>query len=184
MCDSKYQYECEMRSTVDSRTDKVSAVWIHIPGNPKSYSNFKDGKRFRTVPGERLSKSRAKSMSLHSESTRRDIAKSYRKSRPGLVVTIATVRRTIPLLIVFKALGFETDGEIWETFLVDPQDMDFYEALRATLENVEARAVKTEEDALIYIGKFWFTFSWFLINSLILYLNTYTLYLTKKSNFH
>lgn len=139
---------------MDSRTDKVSAVWIHIPGNPKSYSNFKDGKRFRTVPGERLSKSRAKSMSLHSESTRRDIAKSYRKSRPGLVVTIATVRRTIPLLIVFKALGFETDGEIWETFLVDPQDMDFYEALRATLENVEARAVKTEEDALIYIGKF------------------------------
>lgn len=145
MCDSKYQYECEMRSTIDSLTDKVSALWIHIPGNPKSYNTFKDSKKLYKA-------SSLEAKSLHSESLRKKISKQYLKNRPGLIVTIATVRGPIPLVILLKALGFQTDGEIWDTFLVDPLDIDFYEALRTTMENIDSLRIKTQDQALFYIG--------------------------------
>ncbi|CAL8099003.1 unnamed protein product [Orchesella dallaii] len=150
MCDSKYQFECEIRSTVDSNTEKVSALWIHIPGNPKSYHTFKDsyklGKNSRGVGGN------IKRTNIHNEAVRKKVTKQYLNARPGFVVTIATVRNTIPLLILFKALGFEDDDDVWATFLVGVSDFDFIEALRSTMENLEAKAIKNEEDALYYIG--------------------------------
>lgn len=140
-CDSKYQYECEIRSTTDSNTDKVSALWIHIPGNPKSYSTFKESK-FRIAQRGALAK----------DNVRKRIEKQFNKLRPGLVVTIATVRGPVPLLILFKALGFETDGEIMDTFLVDRKDNDFYEALRTSMEDPTAQKIKGKQEALAFIG--------------------------------
>jgi len=152
MCDSKYQYECEIRSAADANTDKVCALWIHIPGNPKSYYTFKDSHKLRNTaggPGRNTKKA-----NIHNEVVRRNISKQYFNARPGLIVTIATVRRPIPLLILFKALGFEEEEDIWSTFLVGTSDDDFIEALRSTMGNPEAKAVKTEEDALYYIGNY------------------------------
>lgn len=148
MCDSDYQYECELRSTINSSTNKVSALWIHIPGNPKSYKTFKDGGRLCKVGGTRY----AASKSLNDPTVKTKEFKKFFKSRPGLIVTIASVREKIPLLIFFKALGFESDEEIYKSFLVGYEDMDFFEALRSTMENREARFIKTQEDALHYIG--------------------------------
>ncbi|ODN03550.1 DNA-directed RNA polymerase II subunit RPB2 [Orchesella cincta] len=150
MCDSKYQYECEVRSTVDSNTDKVSALWIHIPGNPKSYYTFKDSYKLNRFAGG--VGGNAKRTNIHSEAVKKSVIKKYFSARPGFVVTIATVRNTVPLLILFKALGFEDDQDVWATFLVDAIDDDFNEALRSTMENPEAKTVKNEEEALYYIG--------------------------------
>lgn len=62
----------------------------------------------------------------------------------------------IPLLVVYKALGITDDKSMWETLGVGETDSEiraFFVNLRRSLENEVAVSIKTQKEALIYIGK-------------------------------
>lgn len=65
--------------------------------------------------------------------------------------TLPYVRTDIPILIVFRALGFVTDRDILEHIVYDFGDNAMLEALRPSIE--EAFPIQTQEVALDYIGK-------------------------------
>ncbi|GAB4814750.1 hypothetical protein N2152v2_001796, partial [Parachlorella kessleri] len=64
---------------------------------------------------------------------------------------IPYVRSDIPILIVFRALGFVADKDILEHIVYDFGDNEMMEALRPSIE--EAFPIQSQEVALDYIGK-------------------------------
>eukprot|EP01087_Luapelamoeba_hula_P007555 TRINITY_DN1846_c2_g1_i1.p1 TRINITY_DN1846_c2_g1~~TRINITY_DN1846_c2_g1_i1.p1 ORF type:complete len:1191 (-),score=165.77 TRINITY_DN1846_c2_g1_i1:149-3694(-) len=65
--------------------------------------------------------------------------------------TIPYIRQDIPVIIVFRALGFVADREILELIVYDFQNRDMMELLRPSLE--EAFVIQDNAVALDYIGK-------------------------------
>lgn len=65
--------------------------------------------------------------------------------------SIPYVRSDIPILIVFRALGFVADKDILEHIAYNFEDNDMLEALRPSIE--EAFPIQSQEVALDYIGK-------------------------------
>ena len=62
------------------------------------------------------------------------------------------LKESIPLVILFRALGCVSDKAILSKICFDcPDDADISEVLRSSLE--EAKTVETEEEALDYIAK-------------------------------
>lgn len=72
-------------------------------------------------------------------------------SGPVLRASIPYVRSDIPIMIVFRALGFVSDREILEHICYDFEDQQMMEQLRPSLE--EAYWIQDQELALDYIGK-------------------------------
>jgi DNA-directed RNA polymerase II subunit RPB2 len=69
-----------------------------------------------------------------------------------LYVTLPQLKESLPLVILFRALGCVSDKAILSKICFDcPDDAEMSEALRASLE--EAKTVETEEEALDYIAK-------------------------------
>ncbi|KAG7673734.1 hypothetical protein Ndes2437B_g01899 [Nannochloris sp. 'desiccata'] len=66
-------------------------------------------------------------------------------------VAIPYVRSDIPILILFRALGFVADRDILEHIVYDFADNEMLEALRPSIE--EAFPIQSQEVALDYIGK-------------------------------
>ncbi|KAF5833422.1 RNA polymerase II second largest subunit [Dunaliella salina] len=64
---------------------------------------------------------------------------------------IPYIRADIPILILFRALGFVADRDILEHIVYDYNDTEMMEALRPSIE--EAQPVQSQELALDYIGK-------------------------------
>ncbi|KAL4856586.1 DNA-directed RNA polymerase II subunit RPB2 [Chlorella vulgaris] len=65
--------------------------------------------------------------------------------------SIPYVRADIPILIIFRALGFVADKDILEHIVYDFDDTAMMEALRPSIE--EAFPIQSQEVALDYIGK-------------------------------
>lgn len=61
------------------------------------------------------------------------------------------IRESVPVVIVFRALGFISDKDVLEHIVYDFSDLDMMERFRPSLE--EARPIRTEAAALDYIGK-------------------------------
>lgn len=75
-----------------------------------------------------------------------------RAGNGGVVrVTLPYVKADVPLLVVFRALGFVADRDVLEHVAYDLEDSEMLEALRASIE--EALPIATKELALDYIGK-------------------------------
>jgi DNA-directed RNA polymerase II subunit RPB2 len=68
-----------------------------------------------------------------------------------LKATIPYIRQDIPIIIVFRALGFVADREILELIVYDFDNKDMMEMLRPSLE--EAFVIQDQSVALDYIGK-------------------------------
>lgn len=65
--------------------------------------------------------------------------------------TLPYINVDIPVLVVFRALGFVADKDILEHVVFDFEDTELMEALRPSLE--EAEPIKDMTIALDYIGK-------------------------------
>lgn len=76
-----------------------------------------------------------------------------RGSAGGMVINanIPYIHKDVPVVILFRALGFVTDREIIERVVYDLNDRPMIEMFRASLE--EAAAYQTQEVCLDYIGK-------------------------------
>jgi DNA-directed RNA polymerase II subunit RPB2 len=68
-----------------------------------------------------------------------------------LRVTIPYIKQDIPIIIVFRALGFVADRDILEHIVYTFDDVDMMDLLRPSLE--EAFVIQDREVALDYIGK-------------------------------
>lgn len=69
----------------------------------------------------------------------------------ALRATLPYVRSDLPILVVFRALGFVADRDILEHIVYDFADTEMMEALRPSIE--EAYPIQSVEVALDYIGK-------------------------------
>jgi len=72
-------------------------------------------------------------------------------SGPVLRVTLPYIRQEIPIIIIFRALGFTSDRDILEHIVYDFEDQQMMELLRPSLE--EAFVIQDPEVALDFIGK-------------------------------
>lgn len=68
-----------------------------------------------------------------------------------LRATIPYIRQEIPIMIIFRALGFVSDRDILEHICYDLKDAQMMELLRPSLE--EAFVIQNQEVALDWIGK-------------------------------
>ena len=76
-----------------------------------------------------------------------------RPERGGRIkANIPKIRAEIPVVILFRALGCESDKEILNMVLSDPSDTAMSEAFRPSLE--EALPFTTQEDCLDYIAQY------------------------------
>mmetsp|Transcript_70577 Transcript_70577/g.188361 ORF Transcript_70577/g.188361 Transcript_70577/m.188361 type:complete len:1176 (-) Transcript_70577:60-3587(-) len=72
----------------------------------------------------------------------------------SVVVTLPYVRKEIPIVILFRALGIESDREVLEHIVYNLEDMQMMEALRPSLdEAAQGKELNTREAALDYIGR-------------------------------
>ena len=70
-------------------------------------------------------------------------------------ITIPYVRQDLPVCIVLKALGLESDLDIIEKIVLDPEKEDSIEIISLLKPSIdEASDIKTQEDALEYISKY------------------------------
>jgi DNA-directed RNA polymerase II subunit RPB2 len=65
--------------------------------------------------------------------------------------TLPYVREAVPVVVVFRALGFISDKDILEHIVYDFTDLDMMERFRPSLE--EASPIRSEAAALDFIGK-------------------------------
>ena len=65
--------------------------------------------------------------------------------------TIPYIRQEVPIIIVFRALGFEADRDIMEHIVYDFKDVDMMARLRPSFD--DASIVQNKTVALDYIGK-------------------------------
>jgi len=68
------------------------------------------------------------------------------------LATIPKIRSDIPVVILFRALGCETDKEILNMVLSDPSDTAMSECFRPSLE--QAIYYTSQDDCLDYIAQF------------------------------
>ena len=74
------------------------------------------------------------------------------KGQPGVIrVTLPYIRTEIPLLVVFRALGFVADKDILEHNVYDFGDHEMMDLLRPSIE--EAEVIQSQQVALDFIGK-------------------------------
>eukprot|EP00731_Ephydatia_muelleri_P020895 Em0013g622a len=75
-----------------------------------------------------------------------------KKSAMGqrIVVTLPYIRQEIPIMIVFRALGFVSDRDILEHIIYDFSDIEMMEALKSSLD--EAFVIQEQSVALNFIG--------------------------------
>ena len=66
-------------------------------------------------------------------------------------VTLPYIRQDVPLIIVFRALGFVSDKDILEHICYSMEDTAMMDLLRHSLE--EAQPIESQEMALDYLGK-------------------------------
>lgn len=72
----------------------------------------------------------------------------------SVCVTLPYVRKEIPIVIVFRAMGIESDREILEIICYNLKDIQMMEALRPSLdEAAEGKDLGTREACLDYIGR-------------------------------
>ncbi|GMH42706.1 hypothetical protein BSKO_10625 [Bryopsis sp. KO-2023] len=82
------------------------------------------------------------------------LARSGKKaalSGAPIKTTLPYVNTDIPVLVVFRALGFVADKDILEHIVFDFEDTELMEALRPSIE--EAEPIKDQQVALDFIGK-------------------------------
>lgn len=72
----------------------------------------------------------------------------------SVVCTLPYVRKEIPIVIIFRAMGIESDREILEHIVYNLKDIQMMEALRPSLdEAAHGKDLNTKEAALDYIGR-------------------------------
>lgn len=80
-----------------------------------------------------------------------------KKSMDDLLVSIPNVKTEIPLYILFRALGIETDKEITSYIVQEfssAESVEMQQLLRTSIRSANAAQVYTQEDAIQYIGKY------------------------------
>jgi len=101
--------------------------------------------------GSQVEKGNKPPSTLYMKLWNRDNNKKFGQS---VVMTLPYVRKEIPIVIVFRALGIESDREILEHIVYDLKDIQMMEALRPSLdEAAHGKDLGTKEAALDYIGK-------------------------------
>ncbi|GHP02192.1 DNA-dependent RNA polymerase II [Pycnococcus provasolii] len=73
------------------------------------------------------------------------------KGGKAIRTTLPYIKQDIPIVIVFRALGFVSDKEVLEHIVYDFEDGEMMEALKSSID--EAQPVQSQETALDYIGK-------------------------------
>lgn len=68
----------------------------------------------------------------------------------GIMVTIPYIKQDIPIIILFRALGFVSDGDILEHIIYDFNDHEMMEAIKPSLD--EAFVIQDQNVALNFIG--------------------------------
>ncbi|ELA46495.1 hypothetical protein VCUG_02039 [Vavraia culicis subsp. floridensis] len=68
-----------------------------------------------------------------------------------LRATLPGVRQDIPVIVIYRALGFVSDKEIMEHLIYDPNDKEMLQVIRPSIE--EAFVIQDQNVALDYIGK-------------------------------
>ena len=76
---------------------------------------------------------------------------SGRLQQRTLRVTLPYIRQDIPVVIVFRALGYVSDREVLEHIVYDFNDVSMMDLMRPSLE--EAFVIQSQEVALDFIGK-------------------------------
>jgi DNA-directed RNA polymerase II subunit RPB2 len=80
-------------------------------------------------------------VSMHrASSDKTTAAKSFERT---LVVTMPYVREPIPVVVVFRALGFVSDRDILEHIVYDFEDMELMDLLKSSVD--EALAIQSQE---------------------------------------
>eukprot|EP01113_Clastostelium_recurvatum_P008475 TRINITY_DN1400_c0_g1_i1.p1 TRINITY_DN1400_c0_g1~~TRINITY_DN1400_c0_g1_i1.p1 ORF type:complete len:1169 (+),score=338.29 TRINITY_DN1400_c0_g1_i1:148-3654(+) len=69
----------------------------------------------------------------------------------GIKATIPYIRQDIPVVVIFRALGFVADKDILEHIVYTFDDTDMMDMMRASME--EASVIQNQQVALDYIGK-------------------------------
>lgn len=70
---------------------------------------------------------------------------------PALDVTLPYLRKEVPLVVLFRALGIESDADIVELICQDPNDVELLDMIRPCIE--EGIAMSGQAAALDYIGR-------------------------------
>lgn len=167
MAKAGYELEAEVRSVAHEAAETVSALWIRIPGiasSAESRSNLDVDGQFRArgeVHGDKFQHFSyiqgrhivpAGSGYIHEHKAQ--IEEAFLKQNPGLEVHHVSLQHPLPLLTLYKALGYLDDALFWETLgLSNSEDQAFLEAIKPTIEDCGASEITTQRDALIFIGE-------------------------------
>eukprot|EP01104_Vermistella_antarctica_P008801 TRINITY_DN2233_c0_g2_i1.p1 TRINITY_DN2233_c0_g2~~TRINITY_DN2233_c0_g2_i1.p1 ORF type:complete len:1180 (+),score=351.20 TRINITY_DN2233_c0_g2_i1:251-3790(+) len=79
------------------------------------------------------------------------LARGLRSTGTTMQATIPYIRKDVPIVVVFRALGIVPDREILEYICYDVEDQEMTELVRPSLE--EAFVIQDRDVALDYIGK-------------------------------
>ena len=95
--------------------------------------------------------SEIRSVNQSGQSTSTFFVKKTARSSSTIEVVVPMVRKEIPVIILFRALGFESDKQILSHICYDFEDDQMMQLLRPSL--MEAISYNTKELALDFIGK-------------------------------
>jgi hypothetical protein len=145
-----FQLEAELRSSPDASTEEVSALWIRIPGDPACIIDDQDVINSTDARPKPMKKFKANKIT----SMKDQLFKRYSQRFPGFQVHHVSLQKGLPLIILYKAMGFSNDEQIWKTFgFKDEHHPAFFDILQASFSCPEAKAIHSQDDAYIYIGK-------------------------------
>ena len=126
--------------------EKVAENKVYVFKNSKNSSKFSHSAEIKSITPDKFTPSKNISVKLTNKTA------TYGKT---IKVSIPHVRQEIPLFIVFRALGIESDKEIIEHIVYETKSEDSHKImslLRNSLE--ESLNVQTQEIALEYISKY------------------------------
>jgi DNA-directed RNA polymerase II subunit RPB2 len=133
--DPRYYYSAFVRCTSEKKSVFPKTIYMHVLSNDTA----------RAYPSEILSASGATNEPNKKEGVREN----------AIVVTLPHVNTKVPLFILFRALGVESDRMILEYIvrdLDDPSNKNILDFLYASL--TDANYIFTQEEALQYLNRF------------------------------
>ncbi|XP_021958303.2 DNA-directed RNA polymerase II subunit RPB2 [Folsomia candida] len=162
---ASFELQAEIRSFASPTSEEVNALWITIPKNPNSSSVNTINRTSTKKPDEQnfttdlindgcYIKPIGLGVPNYIQKHKPLLEKKFRQRKPGLVVEHVELLDSLPLKVLYKALGYFDDESIWKTFgFTDNEGIEFQEVLTSTMDNSVAASLETQAEAIIFIGK-------------------------------